>query len=120
MEIIDMFCANLSDYLDINLLPIKFDKIENDDSRLFIEGNYILINEKIKDNIIELVKAITHEYRHAWQVYYVFENNDSIAKRWKEELNAYQAGTNSNDYFLQSIEIDAFAYTKIIMKERYL
>ena len=113
---IDELCENLSDFLDISLLPVKFDKMGNDDSRLSVKDNCVLINEKLKDNYLELIKAVTHEYRHAWQLFYVYENNDSIAKRWKEELTTYHSGSNSNDYFLQAIEVDAFAFTKYYLK----
>ena len=114
---INKLCDELSDYLDISLLPIKFDKMDNDDSRLCIKENCILINEEFKDNFIEVAKCITHEYRHAWQLYYIHDNDDVIAKRWKEDFECYHMGSDSDEYFLQSIEVDAFAFTKYYLKK---
>ena len=113
---IEELCNNLSEYLDIDFLPVKFDKINPDDSRLSIKDNCILINNDLKDNFIECAKCIVHEYRHAWQIFYVYEHNDKIALKWKEEYSSYHSSSESDDYFMQTIEIDAFAFTKYYIK----
>lgn len=113
---IEDLCNGLSNYLDIPLLPVKFDKIGEEDSRLLIKENSVVINEKFKDDFVECAKCITHEYRHAWQLFYVYENNDQIAKMWKEDLTGYKKPTATSEYFLKTIEVDAFAFTKYYLK----
>ena len=108
----------VADHLGIDPLPIRFEDIGDEDSRLyFFMRKHIVINSKYKDNYIECAKCITHEYRHSWQLYYIHDNDDVIAKRWKEDFEGYHMGSDSDEYFLQSIEVDAFAFTKYYLKK---
>ena len=105
----------VADHLGIEVLPIKY-KIMTDDSRLYAKEGYVAINLKYKDNFIETAKSITHEYRHAFQIYYARLMNDARALRWREELGMAKNG-DSVLYLGQELELDAFAFTKWYMKK---
>lgn len=107
----------IAEHLGIEVLPIKFESIE-DDSRLMIKEGYVSINDKYIDNNYEIAKCITHEYRHAFQFFYASLMNDDLASYWRSELA--NAKTSADDgYYTQALELDAFAFTKYYL-EKYL
>ena len=71
---------NLSNYLEVEMVPILFEDI-TEDSRLYLKEGYIAINEKYKGDYIECLKSLCHEYRHLYQLYYAKTNNSPKAKR---------------------------------------
>lgn len=101
----------IANHLGIEVLPIRFLPIDPDDSRLYPKEGYVAINEKYKDNELETIKSIAHEYRHAYQIYYAKYMNDNLANIWKEELAVVKNGEQSG-YMGQALELDAFAFTK--------
>lgn len=111
----------ISEHLGIDPVPIKFEDIEPDDSRLCIKGLYISINNKYKDDYLECAKCIAHELRHVFQMFYVQVFSDERAKRWKEELahqiNSSNMDSDGKNYLAQELELDAFAFTKYYLKE---
>ena len=114
---LDELAKRIVNYLIVEELEIKFDKII-DDSRLYPKEGLIVINEKYKDNYIECAKSLAHEYRHVFQIYYANLMNDELAKIWREELGTAKNSNNINinnateftEYSLQMIEIDAEAF----------
>ena len=101
----------IAKHLGIEALPIKYEEIGNDDSRLYIKERYVAINVKYQNNEIETIKSIAHEYRHVFQFYYVRLMNDKLSQIWKEELAVAKTGEESG-YLGQALELDAFAFTK--------
>lgn len=101
----------VANYLGIDLIPIEYENLEMDDSRLILKPiPKIVINIKYEDNFIESAKCITHEMRHIFQIYYVNIMNDKLARIWKEELAQAKSSANINvnskeynDYSLQAI-----------------
>lgn len=114
----------VANYLGIDLIPIEYENLEMDDSRLILKPiPKIVINIKYEDNFIESAKCITHEMRHIFQIYYVNIMNDKLARIWKEELAQAKSSANINvnskeynDYSLQAIELDAFAFTQFYLR----
>lgn len=114
----------LADYLGIDLIPIEYENLEIDDSRLILKPtSKIVINIKYEDNFIESAKCITHEMRHIFQIYYVNLMNDKLARIWKEELAQAKSSANINvnsreynEYSLQTIELDAFAFSQFYLR----
>lgn len=111
-------------YLGIDLIPIEYENLEIDDSRLILKPiPKILLNVKYENNFIESAKCITHEMRHIFQIYYVNLMNDKLARIWKEELAQAKSSANIdvnsneyNDYSLQAIELDAFAFSQFYLR----
>src|SRR5690554_6717848 len=87
-----------------------------DDSRLYIKEEYVAINKNFENNYVECAKAITHEYRHVFQIYYANMFNDDRARRWRSELstlvNTSNMNNNGSNYISQELELDAFSFTK--------
>lgn len=87
----------------------------------FIENNivkYCIFNRSDMDiwQFIACAKAITHEYRHVFQIFYANMFNDERAKRWRSELSTLVNTSNMDNegmnYINQELELDAFAFTK--------
>ena len=45
----------IAEHLGINRLPIKYEELELDDSRLYLKEEYVAINIKYKDNDLECI-----------------------------------------------------------------
>lgn len=111
---LDELAKRIVNYLIVEELEIKFDKII-DDSRLYPKEGLIVINEKYKDNYIECAKSLAHEYRHVFQIYYANLMNDELAKIWREELHSVVTSGDTG-YEMQLLEIDAFAFTQYYLE----
>lgn len=71
-------CHRIADNLGIDPLEIKFDEMI-DDCRLYIKKEYVA------NDYVECAKAITHEYRYVFQIFYANMFNDERARRWRLE-----------------------------------
>lgn len=106
-------------------LPIIYDRIEQD-SILDTKEECIIINQKYYDNLLESAKCIAHEQRHYYQLSLITEcPNDPLSIRLKEEFQNPSIITDFNDdnqilnYQYQEKEIDAFAFTQVIISCYY-
>lgn len=106
-------------------LPIIYDNIEQD-SILDTKEECIIINQKYYDNLLESAKCIAHEQRHYYQLSLITQcPNDPLSIRLKEEFQNPSIITNFNDdnqilnYQYQEKEIDAFAFTQVIISCYY-
>ena len=114
---------HLSNLFKIEMIPIVSEDIE-EDSRYMIKENYIIISNKIIHDQLQATKALIHEYTHYYQ-YCVVENNipHPFLEYWKENIqNPYIPKDPNNTkqmvrYYLQPIELDAFAFTKYYFKK---
>lgn len=108
-------CQKVADKLGIEPLDIRFEEML-DDSRLYIKEQYVAINKKFENNYVECAKAIAHEYRHVFQIFYANMFNDDRAKRWIAELSTLVNTSNmdkvGSNYISQELELDAFSFTK--------
>ena len=50
---------------------------------------YVAINKKFENDYVECAKAIAHEYRHVFQLFYANTLNDNRARRWRMERLHY-------------------------------
>ena len=65
----------------------------------------------------EALKCLIHELRHCYQFNCVRNNVDNdLVKIWKEEF----ANAHLIEYVAMTTELDAFAFTKYIMKNWYI
>ena len=117
---IQEIALTIADHLGIDSLPIKFEDLGEDDSRLYIKEEYVAINIIYENDFIECAKSIAHEYRHVFQLFYCNIMNDEIAKKWKSLLPTIINSSNMKgktiDYVSQELEIDAFAFTKFYLE----
>ena len=108
-------CERIANRLGIDPLEIRFEDMM-DDSRLYIKEEYVAINKKFVNDYVECAKAIAHEYRHVFQIFYANMFNDERAKRWRSELSTLVNTSNMDNegmnYINQELELDAFAFTK--------
>jgi len=116
LEKIKALAERVAEYLGVEIIPIEFENIV-DDSRLVLRPEVkIVINSKHQDDYFECAKAVTHEYRHLFQIFYANMFNDGRARRWKAELTALVNTSNMNNkgsnYISQELELDAFSFTK--------
>lgn len=113
-------CIRIADRLGIEPLEIMFEEMI-DDSRLYIKEEYVAINKNFENDYEECAKAIAHEYRHVFQLFYIHMFDDSRASRWKKELNQAINSSNINEtgsnYISQELELDAFAFTKFYLEK---
>lgn len=106
---------SVAEYLGIDPLPFKYAEIGIDDSRLDIKNGYVLISNRYSLDTLETAKCLTHEYRHAYQIFYAAMRKDALASLWRKELEgAVNSETmeDSTSYYGQLLELDAFAFTK--------
>lgn len=112
-------CIRIADRLGIEPLEIMFEEMI-DDSRLYIKEEYVAINKNFENDYEECAKAIAHEYRHIFQLFYVNIFNDERSERWKKELqgavNSSNMDNTGSNYISQEIELDAFAFTKYYLE----
>lgn len=106
-------------------LPIIYDNIEQD-SILDIKDECIIINQNNYNNLLESAKCIAHEQRHYYQLSLITQYpNDPLSIRLKEEFKNETKLTDFNDdnqilnYQYQEKEIDAFAFTQVIISSYY-
>lgn len=111
----------VAEHLGIDPLPIKFEELGDEDSRLYTKEEYVGINIKYKNDYIECAKSITHEYRHVFQIFYANLFNTETAKRWKKllgaQVNSATINEDGSNYINQELEIDAFAFTKYYLEK---
>lgn len=111
----------VAEHLGIDPLPIEFEVLGDEDSRLYLKEEYVGINIKHKNNYLECAKSITHEYRHVFQIFYANLFNNDTAIRWKRllatQINSSNMSEDGSNYINQELEIDAFAFTKFYLKQ---
>lgn len=109
----------VADHLGVEELPIEFVELDGDVSRLVLKPTpKIQVTDHTYLKYEFLASCIAHEYRHAFQIYWVSLMDDNLAKVWKEELQDAKNSENINaanqdeytGYKMQAIEIDAEAF----------
>lgn len=124
---IDNLISSLVHHLGVDKISYEFSNNIGDDSRLIIKPNIkILINERFKNDFYESAKALVHEYRHWFQINWVYYMDDTLSRKWKNAYNKAISLENadilnniddSTTYAMQEIEIDAFAFTKYYLEK---
>ena len=109
---------NLFEYLMLDPIKIIYEDLGEEDSRFYTHDLYIAINSKYKDNELETMKCLIHEIKHYEQLVVVIcgEKENPQYEYWKKE---FKTKLKPEDELCKYIEIDAFAFTKYILKEWY-
>ena len=106
-EAVDLVCK---EYLGIEPIPVVFEALPEDVARYDFKLEVIILNNKYKDDFIELLDGCLHELEHHWQRLYIANNNTPKALRWKKEFENYDKYNQ-----IQEIEIDACAFSQVIL-----
>lgn len=110
-------CKN---WLGIEPIPVLFgEHMGNDDGKLDLKEQVIWLNPKNVDNKIQLMNITIHEFEHLYQSIYIQNFDTPKAKRWRKEMNNYIGGDNPIAYIMQEIEIDAHAFSQIVLATDY-
>lgn len=105
----------LCKYLGIDPIPIITNTII-EDSRYYINEEYIVISNKLILDKTEALKCLIHEIRHCYQFNCVRNNvENELVNIWKRELTTLK----QLDYNSSMLELDSFAFTKYIMEKWY-
>lgn len=109
----------VSDHLGVEEIPIEFVELDGEVSRLVLKPSpKIQVTDHTYLKYEFLASCIAHEYRHAFQLYWVNLMNDKLAEVWREELQDAKNSENIDpnnleeysNYKMQAIEIDAEAF----------
>ncbi len=118
-EELQMFVNKIfKEYLmDIEPIPVVFDHTIKCTALYHIELDAIILHPKYIDNKNRLLVSVLHEAEHAFQLYYANNFNTPKALRWRKELENYT--TNPKHYYDQEIELDAIAFSQVVMLEEF-
>jgi hypothetical protein len=111
----------LADYLEIEPIPLIIENIE-EDSRYYPQESYIVISSKLISDEVEALKCLIHEMKHYQQFMCVIHNitTEPLMREWKEDFEInYASVTSYEEMLCLPVELDAFAFTKYIMKDWY-
>ena len=106
-DAVDLVCK---EYLGIEPIPVVFEKLSEDVARYDFKLQVIILNNKCKDDYIEVLDGCLHELEHHWQLIYIANNDTPKARRWKKEFENYDKYNQT-----QEIEIDACAFSQVIL-----
>lgn len=127
IEEINEFEIELSKLMKKQPTAIKFStEFKGEAVATFIkEENLIYINQKANRQDVELIMDIAHESRHAyqWQIINGIISNkfdDFLKNKWaKEYEKPIFPHQDFKKYALQSIEIDAIAFSETIIEAKF-
>ena len=94
----------------ININPPKI--IKNEELAFSYSNGSIYI---INDNDIKSLFLSIHELRHYYQDLYIKNNNDEISRIWEYDFKNYDL----NNYLNYHIELDAYAFSYLVLKHIY-
>ena len=111
----------LANYLNVEPIPVVVEEMM-EDSRLYVKEEYIALSKKCVRDYVEALKAISHEYRHYYQLQCIRKGVDTnLVSNWKEDFLYPVQVDNSDDvlqmtlYAFMPIEVDAFAFQKFAL-----
>ena len=113
----------LCNFLGIEPVPVIFEEMY-EDARYYDKLDYIAISNKYVHDEIELKKSLIHEVRHLHQKYCISHKNEQLKfapsiliNQWEEDFKKNQRLIPEDEAMCMSVEVDAFAFTKYILKE---
>ena len=115
-EVVFDICLN---YLFCDPIPVIFEEVPGNISVFDNKLQCIKINPKYKEDKVTMVAALIHELEHYYQILYASNYDTPKARRWKKELQNYIAEGNPLGNILQEIEIDAEAFSQVILECEY-
>lgn len=110
----------LCNLLDLEEIEVKAEDMK-EKAYFSTKENCIKVAKDILADMIEVRKIIIHEYRHAYQIKCVKQNNQNepLLSIWQEELKKDTSLMKSEDKMCLALEIDAESYVKYLFKKLY-
>lgn len=110
----------LCNYLSVDPIPIVFEEI-NDEARYYVKDNYIGLSKELMKNKENALECLIHEFRHYYQNICVRHNDitEPLLDLWRKDLELDYNNMEPMEAICLSIELDAYAFTKYIMKLWY-
>lgn len=119
---LDSLNLELCNYLGIEPVPVIFEEMA-EDSRYYDKLNYIAISNRYVFDEIEQKKSLIHEVKHLHQKYCISHKNEknkftnvNLIKEWEDDFKKNQRLIPADILICMAVEIDAFAFTKYILK----
>ena len=113
----------LCDFLGIDAVPILFEEME-EDARYYNDLDYIGISNDFVHDEIEARKSLIHEIKHLHQKYCISHKNErhkfateKLINEWTIDFKKDQRLLPLDELMCLPVEVDAFAFTKYILKE---
>jgi len=120
---LDNLNCRLCDYLEIEPVPVIFEEM-NEDARYYDKLNYNAISSHYVFDEIEQMKSLIHEVKHLHQKYCISHKNENhkftdinLIKKWEDDFKKNQKLIPPDELMCMPIELDAYAFTKYILKE---
>ena len=120
---LDKLNFRLCDYLGIEPVPVIFEGIP-EDARYYDKLDYISISNLYVHDEIEQMKSLIHEVKHLHQKYCISHKNgkikfaqNTLIEQWESDFKKNQRLIPLDEVMCMSVEVDAFAFTKYILKE---
>ena len=118
----------LAKYLDVEMIPVVCEDIE-EDSRFYFKEQYIIISPLMLEKYSDAAKSLIHEVRHQYQQKCINDpntkENPDLVRLWKEDMPKlfnpliYLNLDGKNPYLSNVCELDAHAFSKWYLKEKY-
>ena len=112
----------LCDFLGIEPVPIIFEEME-EDARYYDKLDYIAISSRYVHDEIEQMKSLIHEVKHLHQQYCISHKNEKLKfapniliRQWEDDFKKNQRLIPLDEQMCMPVEVDAFAFTKYILK----
>ena len=114
----EIFICNL---LKVDPIPIIFENLENSYAQFNIMEGYITLSNKLMEMGYEkILESTIHELRHYMQTCRVLDFPDEHKyQAWKYEITEKVDPSNIIDYYLSNVEIDAYAFTQVMLEYVY-
>lgn len=125
LEPLERLNLKLCKFLGIDPIPIQFEKMK-EDARYYLDLDYIGISDIFVYDEIESIKSLIHEIKHLHQKYCISHKNEEqkyaseyLIKQWEADFKIDRKEMNYEQLQCMTIEVDAFAFTKYILKKWY-
>lgn len=110
--------TRICNYLGVEAIPVVMDTLD-DDARYMFKENYIIVSEKYSSNKLEVLKCLLHELRHYYQFKLMASDDKGVlANAFRDDFKKLDAMSPMERAY-NTLELDAYAFTKYIMKKWY-
>lgn len=115
----------LCSFLGIEMVPVLIENIP-EEARYYPNDDYIALSNKYIHDEMEVKKCLIHEIKHLHQKHCIAHKNETpkfgtadLIPIWEEELKINQRLISVKEMMCLMVEIDAYAFTKYILKKWY-
>lgn len=121
LEILQDVAFNVcTNWLGLDIIPILFKEANYPEVAGYdITNQVIWLDKKNMSHMVDLMDSVIHELEHYYQLHYVANYNTPKSLRWKKELDNYITSKNVIGNLTQEIEIDAYAFSQIVLETDY-